>query len=47
MRQKIPEQLELVERLPRNETFNKILKFKLRERFAATQAETGETHASR
>lgn len=34
MRQKIPEQLEILERLPRNETFNKILKFKLRERFA-------------
>lgn len=38
MRQKIPEQLEVVDRLPRNETFNKILKFKLRERF------TGEQH---
>jgi acyl-CoA synthetase (AMP-forming)/AMP-acid ligase II len=38
MRQKIPEQLELVDLLPRNETFNKILKFKLRERF------TGEQH---
>lgn len=47
MRQKIPEQLEVVERLPRNETFNKILKFKLRERFAATQLETGATHGSR
>jgi acyl-CoA synthetase (AMP-forming)/AMP-acid ligase II len=34
MRQKIPEQLEIVERLPRNETFNKILKHKLRERFS-------------
>lgn len=34
MRQKIPEQLEIVYRLPRNETFNKILKFKLREQFA-------------
>lgn len=31
MRQKIPEQLEIMERMPRNETFNKILKFKLRE----------------
>jgi acyl-CoA synthetase (AMP-forming)/AMP-acid ligase II len=38
MRQKIPEQLEVVDLLPRNETFNKILKFKLRERF------TGEQH---
>jgi acyl-CoA synthetase (AMP-forming)/AMP-acid ligase II len=36
MRQKIPEQLEIVERLPRNETFNKILKFKLREQFGQT-----------
>ncbi|MNT20096.1 long-chain-fatty-acid--CoA ligase [compost metagenome] len=34
MRQKIPEQLEIVERLPRNETFNKVLKQVLRERFA-------------
>lgn len=33
MRQKIPEQLEILDRLPRNETFNKVLKFKLRERF--------------
>ncbi|MES3021796.1 MAG: AMP-binding protein [Pseudomonadota bacterium] len=38
MRQKIPEQLEVIDRLPRNETFNKVLKFKLRERF------TGEPH---
>lgn len=34
MRQKIPEQLETVARLPRNETFNKVLKFKLREQWA-------------
>lgn len=34
MVQKIPEQLELVERLPRNETLNKVLKHVLRERFA-------------
>lgn len=34
MRQKIPEQLEIMERMPRNETFNKVLKFKLRELFA-------------
>jgi acyl-CoA synthetase (AMP-forming)/AMP-acid ligase II len=33
MRQKIPERLEVVERLPRNETLNKVLKFKLREQF--------------
>jgi acyl-CoA synthetase (AMP-forming)/AMP-acid ligase II len=34
MRQKIPERLEIVDRLPRNETLNKVLKFKLREQFA-------------
>jgi hypothetical protein len=33
MRQKIPEQLEVVDTLPRNETLNKVLKYKLRERF--------------
>jgi cyclohexanecarboxylate-CoA ligase len=33
MKQKIPERLEIVERLPRNETLNKVLKFKLREQF--------------
>ncbi|MEV0528466.1 AMP-binding protein [Streptomyces sp. NPDC050439] len=31
---KLPEQLELVEALPRNETLRKVLKYKLRERFA-------------
>ncbi|MGI4860635.1 MAG: class I adenylate-forming enzyme family protein [Janthinobacterium lividum] len=41
MRQKIPEQLEIVERMPRNETFNKILKFKLREQFAAAPSPAG------
>lgn len=35
MRQKIPEQLEIIERLPRNETLNKILKHVLRARFSA------------
>jgi acyl-CoA synthetase (AMP-forming)/AMP-acid ligase II len=35
MRQKIPERLEIVEALPRNETLNKVLKFKLREQFGA------------
>ncbi|MFC8124763.1 class I adenylate-forming enzyme family protein [Streptomyces sp. NPDC057302] len=30
---KLPEQLELVEALPRNETLRKVLKYKLRERF--------------
>jgi acyl-CoA synthetase (AMP-forming)/AMP-acid ligase II len=34
MRQKIPEQLELIDRLPRNETLNKVLKYVLRERFS-------------
>jgi acyl-CoA synthetase (AMP-forming)/AMP-acid ligase II len=33
MMQKIPERLELVDTLPRNETLNKVLKFKLREQF--------------
>lgn len=33
MRQKIPEQLEVVDRLPRNETLNKVLKYKLRAQF--------------
>jgi acyl-CoA synthetase (AMP-forming)/AMP-acid ligase II len=36
MRQKIPERLEIVDRLPRNETLNKVLKFKLREQFGGT-----------
>lgn len=35
MRQKIPEQLEIMARLPRNETLNKIQKNTLRERFGA------------
>ncbi|HMC68773.1 MAG TPA: AMP-binding protein, partial [Mycobacteriales bacterium] len=34
MRQKIPERLEVVDKLPRNETLNKVLKYKLREQFA-------------
>jgi cyclohexanecarboxylate-CoA ligase len=34
MRQKIPERLEVVDRLPRNETLNKVLKYKLREQFS-------------
>ncbi|MDH2392111.1 AMP-binding protein [Streptomyces sp. HNM0663] len=32
---KLPEQLELVEALPRNDTLRKVLKYKLRERFGA------------
>jgi acyl-CoA synthetase (AMP-forming)/AMP-acid ligase II len=35
MTQKIPEQLEVTDRLPRNETLNKVLKQKLREQYAA------------
>ena len=35
MMQKVPERLEIVDRLPRNETLNKVLKFKLREQFGA------------
>jgi acyl-CoA synthetase (AMP-forming)/AMP-acid ligase II len=34
MVQKIPEQLEIVDSLPRNDTLNKVLKHKLRERFS-------------
>ena len=34
MRQKFPEQLEIVDALPRNETLRKVLKFKLREEYA-------------
>jgi cyclohexanecarboxylate-CoA ligase len=35
MTQKIPEQLEVVEALPRNQTLNKVLKYKLREGLAS------------
>lgn len=35
MAQKIPEQLQVVDRLPRNDTLNKVLKQKLRDRYAA------------
>lgn len=31
---KLPEQLELLESLPRNEALRKVLKYKLRERYA-------------
>jgi acyl-CoA synthetase (AMP-forming)/AMP-acid ligase II len=34
MRQKLPEQLEILDALPRNETLRKVLKYQLRERFA-------------
>ncbi len=35
MKQKFPEQLEVVDQLPRNETLRKVLKFKLRDEYAA------------
>jgi cyclohexanecarboxylate-CoA ligase len=38
MMQKIPERLEIVSRLPRNESLNKVLKFKLREQFGGDGA---------
>jgi len=38
MTQKIPERLEVVAALPRNETLNKVLKYKLRERYGAPGA---------
>ena len=34
MKQKFPEQLVIVDALPRNETLRKVLKFKLREQYA-------------
>jgi acyl-CoA synthetase (AMP-forming)/AMP-acid ligase II len=34
MKQKVPEQLEVVDALPRNETLNKVLKYKLRDEMA-------------
>jgi acyl-CoA synthetase (AMP-forming)/AMP-acid ligase II len=37
MMQKIPERLEIVDALPRNETLNKVLKFKLREQFGGAK----------
>jgi acyl-CoA synthetase (AMP-forming)/AMP-acid ligase II len=38
MRQKIPEQLEVLDALPRNETLRKVLKYQLRERFSDSEA---------
>jgi acyl-CoA synthetase (AMP-forming)/AMP-acid ligase II len=35
MEQKVPEQLEVVDSLPRNETLNKVLKYKLREQYSS------------
>nr|WP_241267499.1 AMP-binding protein [Streptomyces scabichelini] len=40
---KLPEQLEVVDALPRNETLRKVLKYKLRERFSGTTGTTGAT----
>src|SRR3954453_9944149 len=37
MRQKVPERLEIVDKLPRNDTLNKVLKYKLREQFGGTR----------
>ncbi|HZZ97507.1 MAG TPA: AMP-binding protein [Jatrophihabitantaceae bacterium] len=37
MMQKIPERIEIVDSLPRNETLNKVLKFKLREQFGSAK----------
>jgi acyl-CoA synthetase (AMP-forming)/AMP-acid ligase II len=37
MRQKIPEQLEVLDALPRSEALRKVLKFQLRERFSSTR----------
>ena len=36
MTQKTPERLEVVDALPRNQTLNKILKYKLREQYGAS-----------
>lgn len=33
---KLPERLEVVDALPRNDTLRKVLKYALRERFSAT-----------
>ncbi|MFI8914890.1 class I adenylate-forming enzyme family protein [Streptomyces sp. NPDC053513] len=38
---KLPEQLEVVDALPRNETLRKVLKYKLRERFGAASGSAG------
>ncbi|NUS57530.1 MAG: AMP-binding protein, partial [Streptomycetaceae bacterium] len=41
MRQKIPEQLEVVDALPRNDTLRKVLKYRLRETYAGTAWQPG------
>jgi cyclohexanecarboxylate-CoA ligase len=38
MTQKIPEQLEVLDELPRNKTLNKVLKQKLRDQLAAASS---------
>ncbi|MET9907175.1 AMP-binding protein [Streptomyces sp. NPDC006476] len=42
---KLPEQLEVVDALPRNETLRKVLKYKLRERYSGTAAAGSATRA--
>jgi len=41
MRQKIPEQLEVLDALPRNETLRKVLKYQLREQFSGAPGSAG------
>ncbi|MBO4257916.1 class I adenylate-forming enzyme family protein [Streptomyces griseorubiginosus] len=42
---KLPEQLEVVDALPRNETLRKVLKYKLRERYSGTAVAGSATRA--
>lgn len=42
---KLPEQLEVMEALPRNETLRKVLKYRLRERFSGPAGSAGATPA--
>ncbi|MEU3241391.1 AMP-binding protein [Streptomyces sp. NPDC006875] len=42
---KLPEQLEVLEALPRNETLRKVLKYRLRERFSGPAGSAGATPA--
>ncbi|MEU8944681.1 AMP-binding protein [Streptomyces sp. NPDC048489] len=42
---KLPEQLEVLEALPRNETLRKVLKYRLRERFSGPAGPAGATPA--
>ncbi|WP_328769652.1 class I adenylate-forming enzyme family protein [Streptomyces sp. NBC_00286] len=43
---KLPEQLEVVDALPRNETLRKVLKYKLRERFSGSTGAASKNAAS-